>query len=241
VGGVNALATTRDDVLRDRLVVVTDDLATHRLVQTALEAHHARVISAAGDAEALAVARAARPDLIVACVDSPATDGFALTEQLKTDPTTETIPVLALTSHPTPDLHQRAQATGFDALLIEPLTGAAFAHVAGLLIERAALLRERSKKIRQSAADVVRRSVETRNRVPAAFEPATTPAPAPAAKLGPPLPVANTGAPVSPRCRRCGHQDNCELVRTSPSSTTYRCRSCGQQWRFTFKRPISPQ
>jgi hypothetical protein len=55
-------------------------------------------------------------------------------------------------------LHERAQATGFDALVIGPLTGDAFAHVAGLLIERSALLRERSERTRQSAADLVRRS-----------------------------------------------------------------------------------
>jgi hypothetical protein len=50
VGRLNPLFTTRNDSLRDRLVIVTDHLTTQQLVQTALEAQQARVVSAAGDA-----------------------------------------------------------------------------------------------------------------------------------------------------------------------------------------------
>jgi hypothetical protein len=45
VGRPNPLFTTRNDRLRDRLVIVTDHLGTQQLVQTALEAQQARVVS----------------------------------------------------------------------------------------------------------------------------------------------------------------------------------------------------
>jgi CheY-like chemotaxis protein len=216
--------------MNERLVLIADgDVEMRRLFEAALGAQQFRTTTANDAEHALSIARTERPELIVTDLCMPRLDGFAVVEQLKRDPETAVIPVLAITAQPYPELQQRARSAGFDALLIKPVTATTFADVARLLVEQAALLRQRSTRLLERGAALRERSAELQREVigGAAAEvdgsaTSTPPAAAPA---------------PSPRCRRCGSDADCQVVRTTRSSVTYRCGMCLRQWRLTFKNP----
>ena len=80
-----------------RILLVDDDRdfveATTAVLESAYE-----VDMAYGGKEALAKARASRPDLILLDVIMPGEDGFAVCEKLKADPELADVPVIMLTS-----------------------------------------------------------------------------------------------------------------------------------------------
>jgi CheY-like chemotaxis protein len=201
------------DVVRGPVLLVGDDSETRQLLQTALGVGQI-IVAAPNDAkQMLAMARGQAPDLIVVSMDGSACDAIALAQQLKADENTATIPLLAVTDRPTPGVEQEAQSAGFDAVLIKPTTATVLEGVACLLLERAALLRKRSRGSPGISGSVRRPSVETSHAATLR---------APSASL--------------PRCRYCGRSDKTELLRTTPSSETYRCGVCHRQWRRTPAR-----
>jgi CheY-like chemotaxis protein len=219
--------------MSERLVLIADsDANLQRLFEAALGSQEFRTTTASDDEHALAIARTQRPELIVTDLCMPRLDGFAVVQELKRDPETASIPVLAITAAPYPELQQRARAAGFDALLIKPVSATTLADVARLLVERAALLRQKSTWLLHRGAALRERSVELQNNaieIGVAFE---TP--------GQPVSVEPANAPPAfPRCRRCGSDADCQVVRTTRSSVTYRCGMCLRQWRLTFKNTAS--
>jgi len=215
--------STPDSASADPLVLVlADDVEMQRLVRTALGPEHVRVANVGENDRMLAMVRDEHPDLIVASVDGSRRDGFVMARQLKHHAATAAIPMLAITGESSAHLERQAQSAGFDALLIQPVTATTIAHVVGLLIERATLLRHQSTQHRRAAADLRQRS-------------ANAPRLSSVGKASDGALPADGAGPVSPRCRRCGYPEAQDVVRTTPSSVTYRCGACGAQWRFTFK------
>ena len=67
------------------------------------------------------LARVEVPDLILMDIQLPGMDGFAATAELKNDPITSKIPVLALTAMALPSDQDRARQAGCDAYITKPL------------------------------------------------------------------------------------------------------------------------
>ena len=83
---------------------------------------HGFVVHEAMSAEpALAAVRTAPPDLVLMDIGLPAMDGVEATRLLKSDPTTATIPILALTAHALLSERQRAIQAGVDGYLVKPI------------------------------------------------------------------------------------------------------------------------
>lgn len=81
------------------ILVVEDNEANQLLVQAVLELEGYRVRLAGSAPEALDQLRGSAFDLILMDVQLPGEDGLTLTRQLKADPATREIPVVALTAH----------------------------------------------------------------------------------------------------------------------------------------------
>jgi two-component system cell cycle sensor histidine kinase/response regulator CckA len=76
-------------------VLVVDDLELNRdLVQTVLHYRGYTTFEASGGAEALALLRTVRPDLVVTDVVMPEVDGYQLARGMRADPDTAKIPVV---------------------------------------------------------------------------------------------------------------------------------------------------
>ena len=81
-----------------RIVVADDDPDILNIVSMSLEAMGHQVARATNGREAVDVVRAQHPDLVVMDLMMPEVDGYQATKELKSDPSTSSIPVLALTA-----------------------------------------------------------------------------------------------------------------------------------------------
>jgi CheY-like chemotaxis protein len=79
------------------ILVIDDDEDSAEFVKAVLEAGETRVLSARDGEAGLALARKARPDLIVLDVQMPKMDGFTVLTELRQDAATKAIPVVMLT------------------------------------------------------------------------------------------------------------------------------------------------
>ena len=80
-----------------------------------------RVEVAIDGLQGLDMARAHLPDLAVIDINLPGIDGIELCRRLKGDPSTEHIPLIALSANAMPSDVARAQRAGFDVYLTKPL------------------------------------------------------------------------------------------------------------------------
>ena len=103
------------------LVLVVDDFEDNRAMYTQfLTFEGFRVEEAANGKEAVDKAMALGPDIIVMDLSLPVMDGWEATRQLKQNPRTRRIPVLALTGHALGAQSQKAREAGCDAFLTKP-------------------------------------------------------------------------------------------------------------------------
>lgn len=92
-----------------------------------LEADGHEVVSASDGREAVSVAREARPDLILMDLSLPILSGWEATRQLRADPATAAIPIIAVTAHAMQGDRERALAAGCDGFIPKPINEETFA------------------------------------------------------------------------------------------------------------------
>ena len=103
------------------ILIVDDRRANRDYLKTLLSYAGHRLLGAADGAEALASARAERPDLIIADILMPTMDGFELVRQLRGDPAIAKTPVIFWTAH----YHERearalAMTCGVSSVITKP-------------------------------------------------------------------------------------------------------------------------
>ena len=108
-----------------KILVVEDDTDNRRIVAKVLSVEGYRVVEAIDGIEALAQARKEHPDLILMDPALPNMDGWEATRQLKRDPETRSIPVVALTAVAMRGDEEHARAAGCDDYLPKPARPAA--------------------------------------------------------------------------------------------------------------------
>ena len=79
-----------------------------------------RVSTASDGAEALAQAERLLPDLIVLDLELPRVSGFDVARQLRTNPSTRDIPLIAATGYSHLRQLDRAREAGFDRIVVKP-------------------------------------------------------------------------------------------------------------------------
>lgn len=86
------------DATTGKVLIVDDEHAIRLVCRVNLSSAGFETLEAADGAEALAVARAERPDLILLDIMLPALDGWAVAEELSADDKTRDIPILFLSA-----------------------------------------------------------------------------------------------------------------------------------------------
>jgi PAS domain S-box-containing protein len=103
------------------ILIVDDQPPSRAALVTLLGLKGHRLLEASDGAEALAVVRAERPDLVIAAVLMPTMDGYELVRQLRADPAIAHTPVIFCTAHYLEhDAQKLARSCGVGHLLTRP-------------------------------------------------------------------------------------------------------------------------
>ena len=117
-----------------RILVVDDILPNVKLLEAKLMSEYYSVLTAYNGFEAIEVAKAEQPDLILLDVMMPKMDGFEACKRLKADPATAHIPVVMVTALDQPTDRVRGLEVGADDFLTKPANDLAlFARVRSLV------------------------------------------------------------------------------------------------------------
>lgn len=108
------------------VVVVEDNVRSRRLVRDLLELNGFDPVEAESAEEGLAVVRDARPALLLLDIQLPGMDGEAALRQLRADPDTAHIPVVAVTAYAMRGDEERLLAAGFDGYIAKPIDTRSF-------------------------------------------------------------------------------------------------------------------
>jgi two-component system, cell cycle response regulator DivK len=123
-----------------RVLVVEDNPANMTLATFLLQSAGHSVLSAKDAESGLALARVEQPDLVLMDIQLPGMDGLQATALLKSDPSTRSIPVIALTALAMKGDEQRILAAGCDAYIAKPLAYKEFLATISTLLAKAAPL-----------------------------------------------------------------------------------------------------
>lgn len=130
------------DVTTWRVLIVDDETTNRNVFAETLQYFGAQVVTAANGIEALALARAHTPTIILTDLAMPKMDGWELLRNLRADPQLQHVPVLVITAAYTlPGDRERVLEAGFDGYLMKPVEVSTFTDV---LRETIAKARRRS-------------------------------------------------------------------------------------------------
>jgi two-component system cell cycle response regulator DivK len=103
------------------VILIAEDFEDARnLYKEYLEFSGFTVETASNGREAIQLAVSLQPDLILMDASMPVLDGWQATRELKANPATKHIPVLALTAHAFDDARQEARSSGCDGFVTKP-------------------------------------------------------------------------------------------------------------------------
>jgi two-component system cell cycle response regulator len=109
------------------ILIVEDNPANQLLVSAVLEREGYRLELAGSAVEARAVLARAVPDLILMDIQLPGMDGLTFTSELKADPVSAGVPVVALTALAMSGDRERALAAGCIGYISKPINTRTFA------------------------------------------------------------------------------------------------------------------
>jgi two-component system cell cycle response regulator DivK len=104
------------------VLIVDDNERNRRLARDVLQAAGFRTVEAGSGGEGVSTALASLPDVILMDIRLPDMDGTEAARQLKDDPRTLAIPVVALTSLAMKGDRDSLLAAGFDGYLEKPIS-----------------------------------------------------------------------------------------------------------------------
>lgn len=106
---------------KHRILIVDDEPDVVQMIERALATEEYEVLCAYDGLAALDIAENDQPDIILLDIMMPMMSGYETCAQLKQNPQTQNIPVLCLTSANSPEVRDKAQKAGAQALLYKPI------------------------------------------------------------------------------------------------------------------------
>lgn len=104
-----------------KILVVEDNELNADMLSQRLKRKGYEIIFAVDGEEAIKIAKQSLPNLIIMDMGLPILDGWEATRQLKADPKTKHIPVIALTAHSNDDDRDQALSVGCDEYATKPV------------------------------------------------------------------------------------------------------------------------
>lgn len=120
--------------MAEKVLIVDDDVQTLRLVGLMLERQGYKILAASNGTQAIGMARAERPDLILLDVMMPDLDGYSVARTLRREPETAGIPILMFTAKSQVEDKIAGYEAGADDYLTKPIHPAELtAHMRAIL------------------------------------------------------------------------------------------------------------
>ena len=104
-----------------KILLVEDNEMNRDMLSRRLEKRGYTLSIAVDGGVGVALAKSEKPDLILMDMSLPVIDGWEATRQVKADPATANIPVIALTAHAMDSDRQKAIAAGCDDFDTKPV------------------------------------------------------------------------------------------------------------------------
>jgi two-component system cell cycle response regulator DivK len=104
------------------ILIVEDNELNMKLFNDLLEAHGYRTVQTRSGTEALDLARAHKPDLILMDIQLPEVSGLQVTQWIKSDETLRHIPVIAITAFAMKGDEEKIREGGCEAYLSKPIS-----------------------------------------------------------------------------------------------------------------------
>ncbi len=109
-----------------RILIAEDHPSSLELMRYLLEASGYKTLVAKDGAEALEMISRERPDLIVCDLQMPKIDGYGVLERLRSDPESQSVPIIAVTAFSMVGDRERVLGAGFDGYHSKPIEPEAF-------------------------------------------------------------------------------------------------------------------
>ena len=110
-----------------RILIAEDSPDIRALVELLLSAEGHQISSVTDGRAAVEAARRTRPDLVLMDLSLPLLSGWEATRQIRSDPVTAGIPILAVTAHAMHGDRERAIAAGCNGFIAKPINEETFA------------------------------------------------------------------------------------------------------------------
>ena len=104
-----------------KILLVEDNEMNRDMLSRRLQRRGHEVLTAVDGESGLALARSELPALVLMDMSLPGIDGWEATRQLKADPATRAIPVIALTAHAMAGDREKSLAAGCDDFDTKPI------------------------------------------------------------------------------------------------------------------------
>ena len=106
----------------DVILIVEDNPMNLKLLRDVLQVKGYEVLEAVTAENGIAIARSRRPDLVLMDIQLPGMDGITALKELKRDPATRDIPVIAVTASALPMERKEILSAGFDGYQPKPIS-----------------------------------------------------------------------------------------------------------------------
>jgi two-component system, cell cycle response regulator DivK len=110
----------------DLILLIEDNEKNMKLARDLLRYHGFDTVEATNAEDGLALARERTPRLVLMDIQLPGIDGVTALGQLRADPATAAIPVVAMTASVMREDRERFDKAGFDGFITKPIDVRAF-------------------------------------------------------------------------------------------------------------------
>ena len=123
---IQAVHSLRTRAEPKTVLIVEDNELNMKLFHDLLEAHGYDTLQTKDGMEALKIARAHRPDLILMDIQLPAVSGLEVTKWIKEDDELRSIPIIAVTAFAMKGDEEKIREGGCEAYIAKPISVANF-------------------------------------------------------------------------------------------------------------------
>ena len=119
------------------VLIIEDNEKNMKLARDVLQAKGYKTLEAVTGEEGVKLAKENAPDLVLMDIQLPGINGIDAFKQIRADPKTARIPVVALTASVTPTDRSQITAAGFDAFIGKPINLKEFVETVKRLVDGA--------------------------------------------------------------------------------------------------------